>query len=126
MSLPRRSRLTAQAQFRNVFQQPVVSSDAWFKVLARPNGLELSRLGLAVSRQVDPRAVERNRLKRIVRESFREHYTPDADRNPADLVVLPRREAVTISNVQLRERLSRHWARIDERLAASAARSQAS
>lgn len=126
MSLPRRSRLTAQAQFRNVFQRPVVSSDAWFKVLARPNGLGLSRLGLAVSRQVDPRAVERNRLKRIVRESFREHYTPGAERNPADLVVLPRREAVTISNAQLRERLSRHWARIDERLAASVSGSQAS
>ncbi len=124
MSLPRRSRLTAQAQFRNVFQQPVVSSDAWFKVLARPNGLELSRLGLAVSRQVDPRAVERNRLKRIVRESFRKHYGADADRHPADVVVLPRRTAVSISNAQLRARLSRHWARIDERLAASGSRTQ--
>lgn len=127
MSLPRRSRLTAQAQFRNVFQQPVVSSDAFFKVLARPNGVGHARVGLAVSRQVDPRAVQRNRLKRIVRESFRERYARAsepvsgslADRLPADYVVLPRRAAVTISNAELRERLSRHWAKIDERLAAT-------
>lgn len=116
MSLPRRSRLTAQAQFRSVFQQPVVSSDTCFKVLARLNDAPSSRLGLAVSRQVDRRAVERNRLKRIVRESFRGHYTPEHDPQPADFVVLPRRAAVSTSNGQLRDRLARHWARIDARL----------
>jgi ribonuclease P protein component len=119
MTLPRRSRLTAQAHFRSVFQQPVVSTDAWFKVLARRTELPHSRLGLAVSRQVDRRAVERNRIKRIVRDSFRRHYVNGRDRHPADFVVLPRRAAISISNQQLRERLSRHWARIDERIGAS-------
>jgi ribonuclease P protein component len=119
MTLSRRSRLTAQAQFRSVFQQPVVSTDAWFKVLARRNELPHSRLGLAVSRQVDRRAVERNRIKRIVRDSFRRHYVNGHDPYPADFVVLPRRAAIWISNQQLRERLSCHWARIDERMGAS-------
>jgi ribonuclease P protein component len=118
MTLPRRSRLTSPAQFRSVFRQPVVSTDAWFKVLARRNDQQYSRLGLAVSRQVDRRAVERNRIKRVVRDSFRRRFTQDGDPRPADFVVLPRRAAVTLTNGQMRERLSRHWTRVDERLGA--------
>lgn len=116
MTLPRRSRLTSASQFSQVFRRPVVSADGCFKVLARANESSCSRLGLAVSRKVDPRAVQRNRLKRIIRESFRRHYTTGPDPRPADFVVLPRRAAVTISNQTLREHLERHWARIDRRL----------
>ncbi len=116
MTLPRRFRLTTATQFRTVFRHPVVSSDACFRVLARPNGEDDSRLGLAVSRKVDRRAVVRNRLKRIIRESFRHHYAaPDAP-VAADFVVLPQRAAVSISNRQLREKLERHWASLDRRL----------
>ncbi len=116
MTLPRQSRLCGQPAFRNVFQHPAVSADASFKVLARSNQLPYSRLGLAVSRQVDRRAVERNRLKRIVRESFRAHYLAETGRTSVDIVVLPRRQAVSICNRQLFEALDRHWARIDRRL----------
>ena len=116
MTLPRQSRLCGQAAFRNVFQRPAVSADASFKVLARSNQLPFSRLGLAVSRQVDRKAVERNRLKRIVRESFRAHYLADTDRPAVDIVVLPRRHAVTISNKQLFAVLAGHWDRIDRRV----------
>lgn len=117
MTLPRHSRLTAPHQFRNVFQQPVVSADNWFRVLARRNDSTRSRLGLAVSRQYDRRAVERNRIKRLIRESFRQRYVDGRDPHPVDYVVLPQRAAVSVPNAQLRERLDRHWRRIDERIA---------
>jgi len=39
--------------------------------LAKCNNVELARLGLAVPKKHIHRAVERNRLKRIIRESFR-------------------------------------------------------
>ena len=121
MTLPRRSRLTGKTAFSDVFEQATVSSDACFKVLGRQAGHSCARLGMAVSRQVDRRAVQRNRLKRIVRESFRAHYLAEqpgsgVPRATADFVVLPRRAAVTLSNGQLFEQLHRHWRRIDERL----------
>lgn len=124
MTIPRRSRLTGKTAFSDVFEQATVSSDACFKVLGRRAGQTCARLGMAVSRQVDRRAVQRNRLKRVVRESFRAHYLAANPPEPADLVVLPRRAAVSISNGQLFEQLGRHWQRIDERLSAKSAKDQ--
>jgi len=115
MTLPRRSRLSGPTAFSSVFQQAVVSADAWFKVLGRNTGRNGARLGMAVSRQVDRRAVERNRLKRIIRESFRQHYLSNREHAAVDIVVLPRREAVSICNRRLFDQLSRHWQRIDKR-----------
>ena len=115
MTLPRRSRLSGQTAFSRVFQQATVSTDVSFKVLGRISNLADSRLGMAVSRQVDKRAVQRNRLKRIIRESFRAHYLSAPRQGSLDIVVLPRRQAVSMDNKQLREQLSRHWHRIDER-----------
>lgn len=40
-------------------------------MFARPNGLALARLGIVTGKKVAPRAVDRNRVKRIVREVFR-------------------------------------------------------
>jgi ribonuclease P protein component len=99
-----------------VFQQAVVSADACFKVLGRNTGQEGARLGMAVSRQIDRRAVQRNRLKRIIRESFRQHYLSNNKHPAVDIVVLPRREAVSICNRRLFDQLCRHWQRIDKRV----------
>jgi ribonuclease P protein component len=117
MALSRQSRLCGPKEFSRVFEQAVVSADAGFKVLGRLAEQRNSRLGMAVSREVDKRAVQRNRLKRLIRESFRSHYLSDPIRHPpVDIVVLPRRPAVAASNEQLFDQLSRHWVRIDERL----------
>ena len=115
MAIPRLYRLSGPAAFSNVFKKAVVSADDCFKVLGRGSSEPVSRLGMAVSRQVDRRAVARNRIKRIIRESF-QHYVSNDVRQAVDLVVLPRREAVSVSNRRLFDQLSRHWRRIDDRV----------
>ena len=40
-------------------------------VQVKPNGLDYSRLGLIVPKRLLPRAVDRNRAKRLLREWFR-------------------------------------------------------
>lgn len=81
---------------------------------------------MAVSRQVDKHAVGRNRIKRVIRESFRQTFggensgpAGDADGKQAgmDLVVLPRRECATICNSQLALSIGAHWVRISKALA---------
>ncbi len=104
-------RLRKPSQFKRVFSKPQVYSDPYFKVLVRINDVKYSRLGMAVSRHVDKRAVGRNRIKRIVRESFRCW----AAENPGmDIVVLPRKETATSCNDRLFHSLERHWSRLED------------
>ncbi len=104
----RASRLTKAVEFRRVFSRPQVSQDRYFRVLYRGNALEQGRLGLAVSKKACARAVDRNRLKRVIRESFRKHQHALAK---LDIVVLPKHQAATMCNRTLNSALEQHWAR---------------
>lgn len=122
-SFPRTARLTRPADFQRVFRRPVVSSDACFRVLACRGQTPVPRLGLAVSRRVERTAVGRNRIKRIVRESFRHRFAPlNGESNgelagpPLDFVVLPRPGCATISNARLFRSLDAHWTRLVKKI----------
>ena len=106
-------KLTKGIEFKRVFKKPFVSTDPCFKVLVRPNYEDNSRLGMAVSRQVDKKAVGRNRIKRVVRESFRHHNF--FQKACLDIVILPRRETAMMSNQQLFQSLQGHWSRLEKR-----------
>ncbi len=71
-TFPPQARVRAKAEFTRVFEQgrrvvtPLLTLH--FLIDDRP-----ARLGLAVSRKVDGRAVGRNRIKRRLRDFFRRH-----------------------------------------------------
>lgn len=67
----RSMRLLKTDDFSSVFSLRRSSGDAFFQVLIAPNGLPHARLGLVVGRKTDRRAVARNYIKRLVRETFR-------------------------------------------------------
>lgn len=68
---PRASRLTKPAEFEQVFSQNQRARTDCYVVLARPNQSGMARLGLVIGKRLLPRAVDRNRVKRCVRERFR-------------------------------------------------------
>lgn len=105
----RRERLTHPREYERVFSKAERSRDRYFTVLARSGESPLARLGLAVSRRVDRRAVRRNRLKRLIRESFRHHKN---EVTGLDLVVIARPAAAGADNATLFEALRRHWLRL--------------
>jgi ribonuclease P protein component len=102
-------RLITAAQYKQVFANPTRSSDAYFTLLAIGNQLEHPRLGLAIAKKQIKRAVDRNYLKRIARESFRLQQHQIA---PLDIVVLARKEAAQMPADKLRRSLERHWRRL--------------
>ncbi len=112
LRFPRSARLLTQGAFRSVFSAPQRSADQWFTVLARVNEDSRARLGLAIARKSARRAVDRNRLKRLARESFRHHA---ADMGGLDVVVMARPAAITATNAELSEALARHWRRLVKR-----------
>jgi ribonuclease P protein component len=65
-----------------------------------------ARLGLAVSRKVSTRAVQRNRIKRVARDSFRRHR---ALLDTCDIVLIARPVAAAADNAVLHAELARLW-----------------
>lgn len=80
--------------------------DELFTLYYLGNNLKHARLGLAVSRKAAARAVDRNRIRRQVRESFRHHQAAFAD---IDIVVMAQPRATRSDNPQLRAALAEHW-----------------
>lgn len=105
----RGTRLGKPRDYRRVFQKAYKSSDKFLTVLARANGRSGPRLGLAIARKRLPRAVDRNRVKRVVRESFRRHL---GLLDGLDLVVLANPGARGGENRQLTRSLEQHWRRV--------------
>jgi ribonuclease P protein component len=81
-------------------------------VIARPNGLEHARLGLAVGVKAAGNAVNRNRIKRLVRESFRSRQLALAG---LDLVVNARPAAAKAANAEISASVATLWNRIAQR-----------
>lgn len=112
MGLPRSHRLRSGREIRAVLKQGQRAYDALLTVHASPNGRPQPRLALAISRRVSPKAVVRNRLKRLIRESFRHAQQRLAG---LDVVVVARPSAASVDPAQLRNSLEKLWPAIRQR-----------
>jgi ribonuclease P protein component len=104
--LQRTSRLTDTGSFGRVFKEARRSRDNMFTVLTTENRGQGARLGMAISKKHCKRATSRNRIKRIVRESFRRHR---AELEGLDIVVMNQGGTHRAHNKSLFESLERHW-----------------
>lgn len=114
LGFARGSRLLTPSQFDAVYGTRRRVVDSCFSINVAPNELGFPRLGLSIGAKAVGDAVERNRVKRQVRESFRH----EAAQLPAlDLVVGARNGARTAHNARLRESLAALWTEIRKRCA---------
>ena len=104
-----RLRLTRGADFDAVFKEGRRSADSLFTVLYRQSGLDHARLGMATSSKRVRTAVGRNRIRRLVRESFRRSSSALAG---LDVVVLVRDAAPRAANPEIAASLVTHWSRL--------------
>ena len=107
---PRRLRLLTGRDFQYVFDNAQLKvPDQTILILARPNNLGHSRLGFVISKKNIRQAVKRNRVRRIIRESFRlhQHELP-----AVDIVILARLGLDTLDNPDLHRMIERCWSRL--------------
>jgi ribonuclease P protein component len=92
--------------------------DGVFSMTVRPNDQATARLGLAIAARVVGNAVARNRVRRLIRESFRhaQHRLP-----AADIIVGARSGARDAPADRLRDSLDALWTKVATRCASSSA-----
>ena len=106
----REKRLLTPQQFKTVFDSAtnkVSSRNAL--LLARDNQLGHPRLGLVVGKKNVKLAIERNRIKRQIRESFR---LSQNRLNGVDIVIVARRGIADLTNTELRQQFDKMWQRL--------------
>jgi len=100
--------LLTPTHFTFVFQQPQRAGMPQITILGRLNQLGHPRIGLTVAKKNVKRAHERNRIKRLTRESFRlrQHELP-----AMDFVVVAKKGVAELDNRALAEALEKLWRR---------------
>ncbi|HIO96953.1 MAG TPA: ribonuclease P protein component [Leucothrix sp.] len=104
--LPRDLKLLTVENYQDVFSKAERFGNYSFTVLARPNDLNHPRLGLAISKKCAKRAVDRNRIKRLFRESFRlnQHKLPSVD-----IIAMCKPSAIKLTNHEMHEQIEKQW-----------------
>ncbi|MEL4390851.1 ribonuclease P protein component [Shewanella xiamenensis] len=108
----RELRLLTPAQFKSVFSNPIKASSAEITLLAIPNSEQHPRLGLTVAKRYVKLANQRNRIKRVIRDSFRlnQHNIPHLD-----IVVLVRNGVMEMENAELNKLIEKLWRKLSRR-----------
>jgi len=115
LAFSKSSRLLNAADFKAVFD------DVKFKVsikeilcLSRQNSLNHPRLGLVMAKKNIRQSVQRNRVKRIMRDSFRlhQHKLPSVD-----IIILARAGLGELSNEQIHHEMNKMWSRLIQKVA---------
>ena len=112
-SFDKSRRLLNAADYKPVFDKAefkVSSQQVLF--LSRPNRLSHPRLGLVIAKKNVRFAVQRNRIKRVIRESFRLHQ---AQMPALDIVVLARHKLDALDNEALHKTISQLWLQLQRK-----------
>ncbi len=101
------------AEFRRVYGRGERYNGRFMTAFVLPNDSEHQRLGVTASRKTSVRAVERNRMKRLLRESFRlSEATLAGLQTNYDWVLNARRSLLTVKSVEPMEEFQRIVARV--------------
>jgi len=108
-------RLLTSEQYSDVFQAVDIRvSSRHFLILARKKNLPEARIGLIVAKKHLKLAVQRNRIKRLLRESFRLRHS---SLPKLDIIVLAKKGLEECSNSVCAEELQHLWDKLSKKAA---------
>lgn len=105
----RKHRLLKKEEFDFLFDRSKQITDPHLKVLYKKTEQSYPRLGLIVGKRTVNSAVLRNRIKRVVRESFRMQKNAFAHH---DIIVIARKRSDQLTKLKLREEIENLWKKV--------------
>ena len=107
-SFKKTQRLLQKSEYDHVFEhaKKVVTTD--FVLLSRENNLGYPRLGLALSKKMIAKSHDRNRIKRLLREAFRQTQLP-----AIDIVFLARTGVAKQTHLVINTNLDKTWEKLN-------------
>src|SRR5436190_21971861 len=106
LSFSREYRLRGKHDFQSVFAKPKKLTNKYLLALHIPNQKTHARLGIIIAKRHVKLAVDRNHLRRIIRESFRHHKQA---LKGLDIVILMRSKWSPLNNQALRDDVDYLW-----------------
>jgi ribonuclease P protein component len=113
LDFSREFRLTKAEDYQYVFANAQRFGNHNFTLLVRKNDIGHARLGLAIAKKSVKLAVDRNRIKRLIRENFRHEI---AELPPIDIIAMCRRGAVLLPSHEISAQLDTQWRYIRRKL----------
>lgn len=102
----RNMKLINADQYKNVFNHPQRFGNKSLTVLVKQNSLQHPRLGLAISKKCAKNATDRNRIKRIFRESFRLHQNVLPS---VDIIAMCKPNILLLTNQEIQSQIEFQW-----------------
>jgi ribonuclease P protein component len=109
LRFPPTARVLRKVDFEAIYRHGRRHGNSHFSLTVHPNELATARLGMAIAARTVGKAVSRNRLRRIIRESFR---CVREDLPSVDIIVGARAAARDASASELRTSLERLWNKV--------------
>jgi ribonuclease P protein component len=103
-SFKKQQRLLHKSDYDHVFNKAQKIANSCFVVLYRDNEVDQARLGLAISKKMVAKSHDRNRLKRLLRETFRVQQLP-----AIDIVILARTGVASMEHSIIINKMSNVW-----------------
>jgi len=106
---PSSSRLLKPSQYRALFKGGKRVSSRGLTIIVKPNDLPNARLGLTIPKRIVKKAVDRNAIKRRIRESFRLNQH---NLQGIDIVVMANSGISKLSNRQVSDLIQSLWHKV--------------
>lgn len=105
----RKQRLTTPTEYRKTLRSSKRVHHEGITLCVRKKKMGLPRLGLIIAKREIPKAVKRNLLKRLIRESFRLNQRLMGE---YDLVIMVKRKCLTKTKKEITTSLERLWTNV--------------
>ncbi|CAM4440678.1 MAG: Ribonuclease P protein component [Legionellaceae bacterium] len=112
-SFSRKQRLLTPYDYKNVFENVTIRfKNLYFLLLVKNNGLSYARLGIVIAKKQIKKAHDRNRIKRIVRESFR---LKQHEFKGIDIIFLAYQRIGMLTEIERIKCLDEYWLKLQKR-----------